>query len=168
MRRRPDSRSAFKTGRCSRRSRSASSLCARMIGAISRATSSSEVSGFQGKKILNIFPSIDTPVCATSVRTFHERAGSMKGVTVINISADLPFAQKRFCGAEGIENATCASTFRSSFGKDYGVEITDGPLKGLLARAIVVLDATNKVVHSELVPEIAQEPNYDAALKAAK
>jgi thiol peroxidase len=130
--------------------------------------SESKVSGFQGKKILNIFPSIDTPVCATSVRTFHERAGSMKGVTVINISADLPFAQKRFCGAEGIENATCASTFRSSFGKDYGVEITDGPLKGLMARAIVVLDATNKVVHSELVPEIAQEPNYDAALNAAK
>lgn len=121
---------------------------------------------FRGKPfLLNIFPSIDTPVCATSVRTFNERAAS-SGVAVLCVSKDLPFAQKRFCGAEGIENVTTASAFRDGFGEAYGVTITDGPMAGLLARAVVVVGADGKVVHAELVPEIAQEPDYDAALKA--
>ncbi|MDH4144839.1 MAG: thiol peroxidase [Acidimicrobiia bacterium] len=117
--------------------------------------------------VLNIFPSIDTAVCATSVRTFNERAGALDNTTVLCVSADLPFAQGRFCGAEGIENVVTASTFRSAaFAADYGVGMTDGPLAGLCARAVVVVDASGKVVHSELVPEIAQEPDYDAALGA--
>ena len=120
---------------------------------------------YSGKKVLNIFPSIDTPVCATSVRTFNQRASGKSGVTVLNISADLPFAHKRFCAAEGIANVESLSTFRgSSFGKDYGVLMTSGPLAGLLARSVVVLDENNQIIHAELVPEIAQEPNYDAAL----
>ncbi|AOS92247.1 thiol peroxidase [Mycobacterium intracellulare] len=122
---------------------------------------------FAGKPVvLNIFPSIDTPVCATSVRTFNERAAGA-GATVVNVSKDLPFAQARFCGAEGIENVKTASAFRDSFGEDYGVTLTDGPMAGLLARAIVVIGADGNVVYTELVPEIAQEPNYDAALAAA-
>lgn len=115
--------------------------------------------------LLNIFPSVDTPVCAASVRTFNERAAA-SGVSVLCVSNDLPFAQKRFCGAEGIENVTTASGFRDSFGKDYGVTITDGPMAGLLGRAVVVIGADGKVAYSELVPEIAQEPDYDAALAA--
>jgi thiol peroxidase len=115
--------------------------------------------------LLNIFPSVDTPVCATSVRTFNERAAA-SGVSVLCVSNDLPFAQKRFCGAEGIENVTTASGFRDSFGKDYGITIADGPMAGLLGRAVVVIGADGKVVYSELVPEIAQEPDYDAALAA--
>lgn len=115
--------------------------------------------------LLNIFPSVDTPVCATSVRTFNEHAAA-GGVSVLCISKDLPFAQKRFCGAEGIENVTTASAFRDGFGEDYGVTIVDGPMAGLLARAIVVIGADGKVAYTELVPEIAQEPNYDAALAA--
>jgi thioredoxin-dependent peroxiredoxin len=115
--------------------------------------------------LLNIFPSVDTPVCATSVRTFNERAAG-SGVSVLCVSNDLPFAQKRFCGAEGIESVTTASAFRDSFGEDYGVTITDGPMAGLLARAIVVIDADGNVAYTELVPEIAQEPDYDAALAA--
>lgn len=123
---------------------------------------------FAGKtRVISVFPSVDTPVCAVSVRTFNEKAGTKDGVVVLNVSADLPFAQKRFCGAEGIENAVTLSAFRSSFAKDYGLEITDGPLKGLCARAVVVVDADGTVKHVELVPEIAQEPDYDAALKAA-
>lgn len=122
---------------------------------------------FTGKPVvLNIFPSIDTPVCATSVRTFNERAAG-GGATVVNVSKDLPFAQARFCGAEGIENVTTASAFRDSFGEDYGVTLSDGPMAGLLARAIVVIGADGNVAYTELVPEIAQEPNYDAALAAA-
>lgn len=122
---------------------------------------------FGGKPlVLNIFPSIDTPVCATSVRTFNERAAG-GGATVVNVSKDLPFAQARFCGAEGIENVKSGSAFRDSFGEDYGVTITDGPMAGLLARAIVVIGADGNVAYTELVPEIAQEPNYDAALAAA-
>lgn len=128
--------------------------------------SEATLSSYSGKKILNIFPSIDTPVCATSVRKFHERAAKLQGVTVLNISPDLPFAQTRFCGAEGIANAETLSTFRSDFAQKYGVEMTSGPFKGLTARAVLVLDDANKVVHAELVPEIAQEPNYDAALAA--
>ena len=122
---------------------------------------------FRGKTVLlNIFPSIDTPVCATSVRTFNERA-SAKGLTVVCVSKDLPFALSRFCGAEGIENVTSASAFRDSFGEDYGLTITDGPMAGLLGRAVVVIGADGKVAYAELVPEIAQEPDYDAALAAA-
>jgi thiol peroxidase len=121
---------------------------------------------FSGKPlVLNIFPSIDTPVCATSVRTFNERAAA-DGATVVNVSKDLPFAQKRFCGSEGIENVSTASAFRDGFGEDYGVTIADGPMAGLLARAIVVIGADGNVAYTELVPEIAQEPDYDAALAA--
>jgi thiol peroxidase len=121
---------------------------------------------FDGKAlVLNIFPSVDTPVCATSVRTFNERVGAA-GVSVVNVSKDLPFAQKRFCGAEGIENVISASAFRSSFGEDYGITITDGPMAGLLGRAVVVVGADGKVAYTELVPEIGQEPDYDAALAA--
>ncbi|OJZ74076.1 lipid hydroperoxide peroxidase [Mycobacterium paraffinicum] len=116
--------------------------------------------------VLNIFPSVDTPVCATSVRTFNERAAA-SGATVVCVSKDLPFAFARFCGAEGIDNVKTGSAFRSSFGEDYGVTINDGPMAGLLARAIVVVGADGKVAYTELVPEIAQEPNYDAALAAA-
>lgn len=121
---------------------------------------------FDGKAVLlNIFPSVDTPVCATSVRTFNERAAA-GGATVLCVSNDLPFAQSRFCGAEGIENVKAASAFRGSFGGDYGVTIADGPMAGLLARAVVVIGADGNVAYTELVPEIAQEPNYDAALAA--
>jgi thiol peroxidase len=123
---------------------------------------------FRGKPVLlNIFPSIDTPVCATSVRTFNERIGG-SGVSVVCVSKDLPFAHKRFCGTEGVENVTTASAFRDSFGEDYGVTIADGPMAGLLARAVIVIDGDGKVVYAELVPEIAQEPDYDAALAALK
>jgi thiol peroxidase len=122
---------------------------------------------FGGKNVvLNIFPSIDTPTCATSVRTFNERAAGLDDTVVLCVSADLPFAQGRFCGAEGIENVTTASTFRSSFGSDFGVTLTDGPLAGVLARAVVVVGPDGNVKHTELVGEIASEPNYDAALAA--
>ncbi len=123
----------------------------------------------KGKKvILNIFPSIDTDTCATSVRKFNEKAASLDNTIVLCISADLPFAQNRFCGAEGIENVQTASVFRDNgkFGEDYGVAILDGPLKGLLARAVVVLDEDGQVKHTELVSEIVDEPNYDSALAA--
>ena len=116
--------------------------------------------------VLNIFPSIDTPTCATSVRTFNERAAGADDTVVLCVSADLPFAQGRFCGAEGIENVKTGSTFRSSFGADYGVTLTDGPLAGVLARAVVVVGPDGAVKHSELVGEFADEPNYDAALGA--
>jgi len=120
-----------------------------------------------GKRVvLNIFPSIDTAVCAKSVRTFNERAAEATDAVVVCVSADLPFAQTRFCGAEGISNVETASTFRSDFGSTYGLDLADGKLAGLLARAVIVLDAEGQVVYTELVPEIAQEPNYDAALAA--
>lgn len=118
------------------------------------------------KKILNIYPSLDTPTCALSVKSFHQKAAQRGDLVVLNISADLPFASKRFCAAEGIENAAVLSTFRSGFGEDYGVLITDGPLEGLMSRAVIVVDENNKVLHTEQVGEIADEPNYDAALKA--
>ncbi len=122
---------------------------------------------FSGKPlVLNIFPSVDTPVCATSVRTFNERAAA-GGASVLCVSNDLPFALARFCGAEGIDNVKTASSFRDSFGDDYGVSLADGPMAGLLARAIVVIGTDGNVAYTELVPEIAQEPNYDAALAAA-
>jgi thiol peroxidase len=120
---------------------------------------------FAGKSVvLNIFPSIDTPTCATSVRTFNERAAARDDAVVLCVSKDLPFAQGRFCGAEGIENVKTASAFRSSFGDDFGVTLTDGPLAGVFARAIVVVGPDGTVKHTELVPEIANEPDYDAAL----
>lgn len=121
---------------------------------------------FSGKSLLlNIFPSVDTPVCASSVRTFNERAAASGGA-VLCVSKDLPFAQKRFCGAEDIENVTTASAFRDSFGDDYGITIVDGPMAGLLGRAVVVIGADGNVAYTELVPEIGQEPDYDAALAA--
>ncbi len=123
---------------------------------------------FRGKPLLlNIFPSVDTPVCAASVRTFNERAAA-SGLAVVCVSKDLPFAQSRFCGAEGIENVVTASAFRDGFGDDYGVTITDGPMAGLLARAVVVVGADGDVLYTELVPEIGQEPDYDAAIAASK
>jgi thiol peroxidase len=134
------------------------------------ATDLSEVSlhDYLGQRvILNIFPSIDTPTCATSVRTFNTLANSLANTKVLCISKDLPFAQKRFCGSEGLENVTNLSDFRDgSFGNAYGVTLIDSVLKGLHARAIVVIDETGKVAYSELVSEIANEPNYDAALNA--
>ncbi len=123
---------------------------------------------YAGKRVVfNIFPSIDTKVCATSVRRFNEAASTLDNTVVLCVSADLPFAMGRFCGAEGIENVVTASTFRSpEFGADYGVTMTDGKLAGLMARAVVVVNESGDVVYSELVPEIAQEPNYDAAIAA--
>ena len=118
------------------------------------------------RTVLNIFPSVDTGVCAASVRKFNELAASLDNTEVVCVSHDLPFAQARFCGAEGIEGVTAASAFRSSFGDDYGVRLTDGKFEGLLARAVVVVDENGTVAHTELVPEIAQEPDYDAAVAA--
>jgi len=121
------------------------------------------------KKVLNIVPSLDTGVCAASARRFNAAAGQLADTVVINISADLPFAQKRFCDAEGLKHVTTLSTFRSpDFGRSYGVGITDGPLAGLMSRAVIVLDASNVVRHTEQVPEIVQEPDYDKALSALK
>ena len=120
-----------------------------------------------GKRVvLNIFPSIDTPTCAASVRRFNQEAANLANTVVLCVSADLPFAQKRFCGSEGLSNVVTGSTFRIDFGHRYGVEIEDGKLVGLLARAVVVLDEHGTVVHSQLVAEIAHEPDYDAALAA--
>lgn len=126
------------------------------------------LAAFQGKrKILNIVPSLDTGVCATSTRKFNEKGGSLKNTVVLVISADLPFASSRFCVAEGIKNVTTLSLMRSNdFARDYGVLITTGPLAGITARAVVVLDENDKVLYTELVPEITQEPNYDKALAA--
>lgn len=121
------------------------------------------------KKVISIVPSLDTPVCAKSAKEFNQRAASLPNTVVLVVSADLPFAQKRFCGAEGIQNVVTLSTVRGrDFHQKYGVDIQDGPLKGLTARGVVVLDENNKVLYSELVPEITQEPNYDAALAALK
>lgn len=119
------------------------------------------------RKVLNIFPSVDTGVCAASVRRFNQLAGTLDNTVVLCVSADLPFAQGRFCGAEGIQNVQMLSTMRGrEFLHDYGVAMTDGPLAGVAARAVVVLDANDKVVHAQLVDEITHEPDYDAALKA--
>ena len=125
---------------------------------------------FAGKrKVLNIFPSVDTPTCATSVRKFNAQANELSNAVVLCISADLPFAQARFCGAEGLENVKNLSTMRGAqFMQDYGVAIADGSMKGLTTRAVVVLDENDIVLHSELVPEIGQEPNYDAVLAVLK
>ena len=130
-------------------------------GDLSELTSESLV----GKRvILNIFPSIDTPTCATSVRTFNQKAAALDNTVVGCVAADLPFALTRFCGAEGIENVKVGSTFRSTFGNDFGVTFKTGPLVGLLSRAVVVLDENGRVLHSEQVGEIADEPDYAAAL----
>jgi len=117
--------------------------------------------------VLNIFPSVDTPTCAMSVRRFNEAASLLENTTVLCISADLPFAQGRFCGAEGLENVKTGSTFKNGeFLSDYGVGMVDGPLEGLCARAVVVVDEEGTVVHQQLVAEIADEPDYDAAIDA--
>ena len=123
---------------------------------------------FAGSKlVLNIFPSVDTPTCATSVRKFNAEAAKLSGVTVLCVSRDLPFAHKRFCGAEGLDKVHGVSDFRdANFGKAYGVSITSGPIQGLFSRAVVVIDASGKVVYTEQVPEIANEPDYAKALKA--
>ncbi|WDP91573.1 MAG: thiol peroxidase [Desulfobacter sp.] len=128
------------------------------------------LSSLEGKRVvLNIFPSIDTAVCATSVRKFNEQAAALDNAVVVCISGDLPFAHQRFCGAEGIDNVVTASVFRNpEFGTDYGVAIQDGPLAGLTARAVVVVDETGRVIHSQLVGEIREEPDYAAALACLK
>ena len=124
---------------------------------------------FAGQNVvLNIFPSVDTAVCATSVRTFNERAAALDGTAVLNVSADLPFALGRFCGAEGIDKVQSASVFRSDFGDAYGVKIAEGPLAGLMSRAVVIVDGDGVVTYTEQVPEIGQEPDYDSALAALK
>ena len=120
------------------------------------------------KLVLNIFPSIDTGVCATSVRTFNERASGLEGTKVVCISRDLPFAQARFCGAEGIENVVMGSDYRGKLGEDYGVTQLNGKLQGLLSRAVIVADEDGTILYTEQVPEIGQEPNYEAALAALK
>ena len=134
-----------------------------LVGAGLSALASSDL---PGRMVLNIFPSLDTGICAASVRKFNEHAAGLENTTVLNVSKDLPFAQARFCGAEGIENAKVGSAFRSSFGEDFGVTMADGPMAGLLARSVVVLDESGTVVHSQLVPEITTEPDYDAAIAA--
>jgi len=125
---------------------------------------------FKGKKIvLNIFPSLDTPVCAASVRKFNVEAAKLPNSVVLCISRDLPFAQKRFCAAEGLDNVITGSEYRDSdFSRAYGILITDSPLQGLFSRAILVIDEAGKVIYTEQVPEIAQEPDYDRALAAVK
>lgn len=127
-----------------------------------------KLSGFEKRRILNIFPSVETKVCAASVRKFNEQASNLENVEVLNISADLPFALKRFCAAEGLENIHTLSTFRSDAAKKLGIQIVDGPWTGLCARAVLVLDEAGVVLYSQLVPEIGQEPDYDSALAAVK
>ena len=124
------------------------------------------LSDFSGKNlVLNIFPSIDTGTCATSVRNFNKSAANLNNTTVLCVSRDLPFAQARFCGAEGIENVVMLSDFNTAqFGEDYGLDIIDGPLKGLLSRSIVVINAEGKVIYTEQIAETTEEPNYDLAL----
>ncbi len=132
--------------------------------------SDAKLSDYKGKKlILNIFPSIDTGTCATSVRTFNKQAAALTNTKVLCVSVDLPFATGRFCGAEGIENVETGSTFRSTFGTDYGVQFEKGSvLTGILSRSVVVIDETGKIVYTEQVAEKVNEPNYEAALTAAK
>jgi thiol peroxidase len=127
-----------------------------------------KLADFAGKNIiLNIFPSLDTGTCATSVKTFNAKAGELGKTVIVNVSKDLPFAAKRFCDAEGVEHVTNLSAFRSQeFGEDYGILMVDGPLKGLLGRAVVVVNAHGEVIHTELVPEIVDQPDYDSAISA--
>ncbi|CCK81936.1 thiol peroxidase [Desulfobacula toluolica] len=141
---------------------------AKKFVAVKQDLSEFSLEDFQGKrKVLNVFPSIDTDVCATSVRTFNKKASDLENTQVICLSFDLPFAHKRFCGAEGIDNVVTGSLFRSpDFLKDYGLLIEDGPLKGLAARAVIVLDENNTILYAEMVDDITHEPDYDAALAA--
>lgn len=127
-------------------------------------------SDYEGKRIvLNIFPSLDTPVCAASIRRFNVEAAGLPDTAVICVSMDLPFAAKRFCTAEGIDGVTVASAFRAPlFREEYGVEMVDGPLAGLLARAVIVIDKDRKVIYSQLVDEITNEPDYDAAISVLR
>lgn len=129
-----------------------------------------KLTDFTGKKVvLNIFPSLDTAVCAASVRRFNVEAAKMDNTVVVCVSKDLPFAHTRFCTTEGITNVISASEFRSNnFGKSYGVMLIDGPLRGLMARSVVVLDEAGKVIHTELVPDIVQEPDYESAINSLK
>lgn len=120
------------------------------------------------KMVLNIFPSIDTGVCQASARKFNEEASHLNNAVVVNVSRDLPFALKRFCAAEGLDNVVNLSDFRGTFGEDYGVTIADSPLQGLLSRAVIVADENGKVLYTEQVSEIGEEPNYEAALNALK
>ena len=127
------------------------------------------LSDFKGKYvIMNIFPSVNTGVCSKSVRKFNQDAAGLPNTTVLCISKDLPFAQKAFCGAEGINNVVMLSDFRSDFGNSYGVQIADGPMKGLLSRAVIVVNPEGKIVYEQQVPEIGQEPDYTAAIAAIK
>lgn len=131
--------------------------------------SEKSLADFKGKYVvMNIFPSVNTGVCARSVREFNKDAASLKNTVVLCISKDLPFAQKAFCGAEGIDNVVMLSDFRNDFGHGYGVLIADGPMKGLLSRAVIVADPQGKIVYEEQVPEIGQEPDYADALAAVK
>ena len=136
------------------------------LNAVKQDLSELTLGDYQGKrKVLNIFPSIDTDICATSVRTFNQKAAGLEDTAVICLSFDLPFAHKRFCGAEGIEGVVTGSLYRDSgFASGNGLLIEDGPLKGLTARAVIVLDGENRVLHAELVGDIASEPDYDEAL----
>jgi thiol peroxidase len=120
------------------------------------------------KKILNIVPSLDTPVCAASARTFNEKVERFDNAVVLMVSADLPFAQSRFCEAEGLKHVIPLSTFRSNFAEDYGVQIMDSMLKGLTARAVVIIDEKDEIIYTELVTEVTNEPNYDAAIEACQ
>lgn len=135
-----------------------------LVGTDMGEVDSSELDG--RRVVLNIFPSLDTATCANSVRKFNELAAGLDNTTVVCASHDLPFAQARFCGAEGIDNVRVGSAFRSSFGEDYGVKIVDGRMEGLLARAVVVVDETGKVVYTQLVDEVTEEPDYDSAIAA--
>lgn len=136
---------------------------------VSNDLSEKSLSDYKGKKVvLNIFPSIDTGVCAASARRFNQEASTLENTVVVNISKDLPFALGRFCAAEGLNNVDVLSDFRGTFGSDYGLTMQDSGLKGLLSRAVVILDEEGKVVYTEQVPEIVQEPNYEAALAALK
>lgn len=131
--------------------------------------SEKNLADYTGKRVvLNIFPSIDTGICAASARKFNEEASTLDNTVVINVSRDLPFALSRFCAAEGLNNVETLSDFRGNFGEDYGVTLSDSPLKGLLSRAVVVLDEKAKVIYTEQVPEIGQEPNYEAAIASLK
>jgi thioredoxin-dependent peroxiredoxin len=124
---------------------------------------------FRGKrKVLSISPSLDTGICAASARKFNESASKLPGTQVLVITSDLPFAAKRFCEAEGLKNVVTLSTMRSDFARDYGIQLADGPMAGLCGRAVLVLDESDKVVYQQLVPEIAQEPDYDSALRVLK
>ena len=135
-----------------------------LVGADLSSLTSASLAG--RRVVLNIFPSVDTGVCATSVREFNKRASGLTNTTVVCVSKDLPFAQARFCGAEGLDDVVTASAFRSTFGEDYGVTLTDSPLAGLLSRAVVVLDGDATVLYTQQVPEVGEEPDYEAAVAA--